>query len=324
MFAGSGVHCACVVKLSQLSQPQSPVDRACLILGCLSYSLCLKFKYIMHSKALLNKVGTAGIVTMFQQVVLLQRLIWTDGLLSSICRSRILRRMPVQRLPGVLIVCRLFVPSTLHVALHVYSVAHTIPWHGSISHLSLCCCCSKIAEAEAAVSVNEKKQSVMHMHVQLKLDELRGPPNPLLSEHHTCWYVHTEAESTLSHVWPYTLHWQLCNHAACDTLVWKMSRWAADECWREWGRALENYFLCLDAYTEPQPQPQVLSMQHPIAPDAQPHAAANDHILSASRGCKQKQHVQLAPILAHMAVNATMVCCDSVVQSNFPPRCITY
>jgi hypothetical protein len=36
--------------------------------------------------------------------------------------------------------------------------------------------CSKIAEAEAAVSVNEKKWLVMHMHVQLKLDELRGPP----------------------------------------------------------------------------------------------------------------------------------------------------
>jgi hypothetical protein len=37
-------------------------------------------------------------------------------------------------------------------------------------------CCSKIAEAEAAVSVDEKKSLVMHMHVQLKLDELRGPP----------------------------------------------------------------------------------------------------------------------------------------------------
>jgi hypothetical protein len=36
--------------------------------------------------------------------------------------------------------------------------------------------CSKIAEAEAAVSVNEKKWLVMNMHVQLKLDELRGPP----------------------------------------------------------------------------------------------------------------------------------------------------
>ena len=28
------------------------------------------------------------------------------------------------------------------------------------------------------MSVNEKKWLVMHMHVQLKLDELRGPPNP--------------------------------------------------------------------------------------------------------------------------------------------------
>jgi hypothetical protein len=37
------------------------------------------------------------------------------------------------------------------------------------------------AEAEAAVSVNEKKWLVMHMHVQLKLDELRGPPNPWLT-----------------------------------------------------------------------------------------------------------------------------------------------
>jgi hypothetical protein len=36
--------------------------------------------------------------------------------------------------------------------------------------------CSKIAEAEAAVSVNEKKWLVMHAHVQLRLDELRGPP----------------------------------------------------------------------------------------------------------------------------------------------------
>jgi hypothetical protein len=41
--------------------------------------------------------------------------------------------------------------------------------------------CSKIAEAEAAVSVNEKKWLVMHMHVQLKLDELRAPPNPWLT-----------------------------------------------------------------------------------------------------------------------------------------------
>jgi hypothetical protein len=36
--------------------------------------------------------------------------------------------------------------------------------------------CSKIAEAEATMSFNEMKWLVMHMHVQLKLDELRGPP----------------------------------------------------------------------------------------------------------------------------------------------------
>jgi seryl-tRNA(Sec) selenium transferase len=42
-------------------------------------------------------------------------------------------------------------------------------------------CCSTIAEAEAAVSVNENKWLVMHMHVQLKQDELRGPPNPWLT-----------------------------------------------------------------------------------------------------------------------------------------------
>jgi hypothetical protein len=42
-------------------------------------------------------------------------------------------------------------------------------------------CCSNIAEAEAAVSVNEKRWLVMHMRVQLKLDELRGPPNPWLT-----------------------------------------------------------------------------------------------------------------------------------------------
>ena len=42
-------------------------------------------------------------------------------------------------------------------------------------------CCSKIAEAAAALSFNEKKWLVMHMHVQLKLDELRGPPNPWLT-----------------------------------------------------------------------------------------------------------------------------------------------
>jgi hypothetical protein len=41
--------------------------------------------------------------------------------------------------------------------------------------------CSTIAEAEAAVSVNEYKWLVMHMHVQLKLDELWGPPNPWLT-----------------------------------------------------------------------------------------------------------------------------------------------
>ncbi len=37
--------------------------------------------------------------------------------------------------------------------------------------------CSKIAEAEAVVSVNEKNWLVMHMHVQMRLDELQGPPN---------------------------------------------------------------------------------------------------------------------------------------------------
>jgi hypothetical protein len=36
--------------------------------------------------------------------------------------------------------------------------------------------CSKITEAEAVVSVNEKKWLVMHVHVQMRLDELRGPP----------------------------------------------------------------------------------------------------------------------------------------------------
>ena len=41
--------------------------------------------------------------------------------------------------------------------------------------------CSKISEAEAAVSVNEKNLLVMHMHVQMRLDELRGPPNPWLT-----------------------------------------------------------------------------------------------------------------------------------------------
>jgi hypothetical protein len=40
-------------------------------------------------------------------------------------------------------------------------------------------CCSKIAEAEAAVSVNEMKWSMMHVHVQMRLDELRAPPNSL-------------------------------------------------------------------------------------------------------------------------------------------------
>ena len=29
------------------------------------------------------------------------------------------------------------------------------------------------------MSVNEKKWLVMHVHVQMRLDELRGPPNPL-------------------------------------------------------------------------------------------------------------------------------------------------
>jgi hypothetical protein len=43
------------------------------------------------------------------------------------------------------------------------------------------CCCSKIAEAEAAVCANKKKWLGLHMHVQLKLDELRGPPNPWLT-----------------------------------------------------------------------------------------------------------------------------------------------
>ncbi len=39
-------------------------------------------------------------------------------------------------------------------------------------------CCGKTAEAEAVVSVNQKDWLVMHMHMQLKLEELRGPPNP--------------------------------------------------------------------------------------------------------------------------------------------------
>jgi predicted nucleic acid-binding Zn ribbon protein len=44
--------------------------------------------------------------------------------------------------------------------------------------------CSKIAEAEAVVAVNEKKwlvMLVMHVHVQMRLDELRGPPHPWLT-----------------------------------------------------------------------------------------------------------------------------------------------
>jgi hypothetical protein len=41
--------------------------------------------------------------------------------------------------------------------------------------------CSKIAEAEAAVSVNEKKWLVMHVNMPMRLDELRGPPNPWLT-----------------------------------------------------------------------------------------------------------------------------------------------
>mgnify|MGYP001807552992 CR=1 FL=1 len=41
--------------------------------------------------------------------------------------------------------------------------------------------CSKIAEAEAAVSVKEKKWLVMHVYVQMRLDELRCPPNPWLT-----------------------------------------------------------------------------------------------------------------------------------------------
>jgi hypothetical protein len=41
--------------------------------------------------------------------------------------------------------------------------------------------CSKIAEAEAVVSVNEMKWLMMHVHVQMRLDELRGPPNPWLT-----------------------------------------------------------------------------------------------------------------------------------------------
>jgi hypothetical protein len=48
-------------------------------------------------------------------------------------------------------------------------------------HIAACTGCSKIAEAEAAVSVNEKKWLVMPMHVQLKLDELPGPPNSWLT-----------------------------------------------------------------------------------------------------------------------------------------------
>jgi hypothetical protein len=58
-------------------------------------------------------------------------------------------------------------------------------------NVALLLCCSKIAEAEAAVSVNEKKwfnqwftKLVMHMHVQLKLDELRGPPLLLCADAH--------------------------------------------------------------------------------------------------------------------------------------------
>jgi len=54
--------------------------------------------------------------------------------------------------------------------------------------LCVVACCSKIAEAEAAVSVNEKKWLVMHMHVQLKLDELRGPPNPWLTVTFCCGF----------------------------------------------------------------------------------------------------------------------------------------
>jgi hypothetical protein len=66
----------------------------------------------------------------------------------------------------------------------VFSCCHCVV-SGHVQHAdsntALIVRCNKIAEAEAAVSVNEKKWLVMHMHVQLKLDELRGPPNPWLT-----------------------------------------------------------------------------------------------------------------------------------------------
>ena len=54
-------------------------------------------------------------------------------------------------------------------------------WNGGVVTLCSGVCCSKIAEAEAGVSVNEKKWLVMHVHVQMRLDELRGAPNPWLT-----------------------------------------------------------------------------------------------------------------------------------------------
>jgi hypothetical protein len=54
-------------------------------------------------------------------------------------------------------------------------------WSWGLAQQQSKLCCSKIAEAEAGVSVNEKKWLVMHVHVQMRLDELRGPPNPWLT-----------------------------------------------------------------------------------------------------------------------------------------------
>jgi hypothetical protein len=70
------------------------------------------------------------------------------------------------------------------------------------------CCilrgCNKIAEAEAAMSVNGEKWLVMHVHVQLRLDKLRGPPNPWIARlcvnvWQQLWYAAAAHAMALAH-----------------------------------------------------------------------------------------------------------------------------
>ena len=84
-------------------------------------------------------------------------------------------------LPTVITIQNIWKPTQCGYGVHNWPQGLGGGGGGGASAAACSGCCNKIAEAEAAVSVNEEKWLVMHVHVQLRLDELRGPPNSWLT-----------------------------------------------------------------------------------------------------------------------------------------------